>query len=105
MKRKLCIFTIVGLVASSFAAFAQNNPQAADAASSTPAAASTNEIAQAQPAPDAAASTNAPVAEVAAPTAAVAPDPVAQGAQPGAIIPLIVMDDVPLTDAIKNLAR
>ncbi|PYJ06321.1 MAG: hypothetical protein DME25_06950, partial [Verrucomicrobia bacterium] len=26
-------------------------------------------------------------------------------AQPGAVIPLIVMDDVPLTDAIKNLAR
>lgn len=25
--------------------------------------------------------------------------------QPGAVIPLIVMDDVPLTDAIKNLAR
>src|SRR5262249_6859848 len=26
-------------------------------------------------------------------------------AQPSSIIPLIVMDDVPLTDAIKNLAR
>ena len=25
--------------------------------------------------------------------------------QPGAVIPLIVMDDVPLTDAIRNLAR
>ncbi len=27
------------------------------------------------------------------------------GAPPGGVIPLIVMDDVPLTDAIKNLAR
>ena len=26
-------------------------------------------------------------------------------AQPNAVIPLIVMDDVPLTDAIRNLAR
>ena len=43
------------------------------------------------PVADAAASTNAPVATSQAPGAA--------------IIPLIVMDDVPLTDAIKNLAR
>jgi len=58
MKRKLCIFTLVGLVAGSFASFAQNNPPAAEAT----APASTNEIAQAQPAPDAASATNTPAA-------------------------------------------
>jgi type II secretory pathway component GspD/PulD (secretin) len=137
MKRKLCIFTFVGLVACSFAACAQNNPPAADAAAPSPAPASTNEIAQAQPAPDASAATNAPAAGTNAPAAdaagtstnAPAPDaaaaapatpapdaaaaapatPAADAAaaapQPGAVIPLIVMDDVPLTDAIKNLAR
>lgn len=45
------------------------------------------------------AATNAPAAS--APT-----DSLSQtNIQPGAVIPLIVMDDVPLTDAIKNLAR
>src|SRR5260221_1006260 len=107
MKRKLCIFTFVGLVASSFAAFAQNTPPAADAASSTNAApASTNEVAQAQPPADASAATNAPAADAAATTAAPASADAATAApQPGAVIPMIVMDDVPLTDAIKNLAR
>jgi type II secretory pathway component GspD/PulD (secretin) len=138
MKRKLCIFTFIGLVASTLAACAQNNPPAADAAAPSTAPASTNEIAQAQPAPDASAatnapaastnappadasapstnapaadasapSTNAPAAEVVAPAAPVtsAPDAAAAAPQPGAVIPLIVMDDVPLTDAIKNLAR
>ena len=132
MKRKLCIFTFVGLVASTLAACAQNNPPAADAAVPNTAPPSTNLIAQAQPAPDPspdtnapAASTNAPAADVSAPAtnapavdasaavtnapaadvvAAPAPD-AAAAPQPGAVIPLIVMDDVPLTDAIKNLAR
>lgn len=40
-------------------------------------------------------------AEASAPAA---PRP-ALASQPGALIPLIVMDDVPLTDAIRNLAR
>ena len=94
--------------------------QAADpaAANNTPAAATTN-----APAADAAvapaATTNAPAADASAPTTnnAAATDAAAQPtagvsstdtnapAQPGAVIPLIVMDDVPLTDAIKNLAR
>ena len=116
MKRKLCIFTIVGLVASSFASFAQNNPPAADAGGATAPAASTNEIAQAAPPAEAtAASTNAPAGDVtaAAPAtnapvadvSAATPAPADAAPQPGAVIPLIVMDDVPLTDAIKNLAR
>jgi type II secretory pathway component GspD/PulD (secretin) len=49
---------------------------------------------------DTATDTNAAPAAPAAPAAAPSTAP-----QPGAVIPLIVMDDVPLTDAIKNLAR
>ena len=127
MKRKLCIFTFIGLVASTLAACAQNNPPAADAAVPNTAPASTNEVAQAQPAPDASAATNAPAASTNAPVAdASAPSTMHpplrspqrprrrsprrltrphRAPQPGAVIPLIVMDDVPLTDAIKNLAR
>lgn len=138
MKRKLCIFTFVGLVASTLAACAQNNSPAADAAVPNTAPASANQIAQAQPAPEpsaatneAATSTNAPAADASAPAtnapvadasapvtnapaadvvaatppATPAPDAAAAAPQPGAVIPLIVMDDVPLTDAIKNLAR
>jgi type II secretory pathway component GspD/PulD (secretin) len=114
MKRKLCILTLVGLVAWSFAAFAQTTPTDGQPAgtNASVAAAPPIEVAQAQPAPEsAAASTNAAVADAqAAPTSAPASSPApADGAassmQPGAVIPLIVMDDVPLTDAIKNLAR
>ena len=116
MKRKLCILTCVGLVAWSFAAVAQSNPPAGDAASANASVTTTNDAAQvAQPAPENSApatnstpaGTNAPAADAAAQppvtTAAAAADQAAP--QPGAVIPLIVMDDVPLTDAIKNLAR
>jgi type II secretory pathway component GspD/PulD (secretin) len=54
------------------------------------------------PPPDAAAPAPAAVVEVPGAAPAVVTN---DTAQPGAIIPLIVMDDVPLTDAIKNLAR
>jgi len=95
-------------------AFAQHNPPPAD---QQPAAApaSTNAAPADQPAT---AETPAPAATVAAADTAAqqAADTAAQAApateaatnapaQPGAVIPLIVMDDVPLTDAIKNLAR
>jgi type II secretory pathway component GspD/PulD (secretin) len=56
-----------------------------------------------------AASTNAPAADsaqtAAVPATTSTADQTNAVPQPGAIIPLIVMDDVPLTDAIKNLAR
>jgi len=115
MKRKLCIFTLVGLVASSFAAFAQTTtPTSTDtqpAGTNSSVAAPPVEVAQAQTAApeSAASSTNATLADAqsaASAAPAAAPADVAGGsAQPGAVIPLIVMDDVPLTDAIKNLAR
>ena len=79
MKRILLTFTLVGILATCLAGFAQTNSPAADAAvSSAPV------VAAPAPAPEAATPSNA---------------------QPDAIIPLIVMDDVPLTDAIRNLAR
>lgn len=120
MKRKLCIFTLVGLVAWSFASVAQTTPSAGQPAVASASATSTNDAVQAQPAPDSAApatnapaatapaadATNAPPADATAqPAATPASDQAAAAAQPGAVIPLIVMDDVPLTDAIKNLAR
>lgn len=110
MKRKLCILTFVGLVAWSFAAFAQTTPPAGQPASAG--VTTTNDPAPPQPAPEvapAAPDTNAPAADTNAQPAVVpatAPgDQAAAAPQPGAVIPLIVMDDVPLTDAIKNLAR
>src|SRR5450759_2561938 len=70
MKRILLTFTLVGMLATGLAGFAQTNSPAADAPPPAPEAATPSSI-----------------------------------AQPDAIIPLIVMDDVPLTDAIRNLAR
>ena len=132
MKRIFLALTFVGTLAGCLAGFAQTSSPAADttatAASVTPAKDATPPAAAAEvasaaqaPAPAAAASTPptpaapAPAAaEVAAnnavpPAAAVSTatpaDSSADTAQPKAIIPLIVMDDVPLTDAIRNLAR
>ena len=74
-----------------------------------PAAAQVAATDAAQPAP---AATNPPATEApaaaAVPATATAPDTAktdAGAAQPNVVIPLIVMDDVPLTDAIRNLAR
>ncbi len=126
MKSKLCILTLVGLAAWSLAAVAQDSPPAGDLQSTNTSVITTNdpapptaenkEAAPAAEAKDAAADTN--VVQMAAnETPAAAP---ATGdtnaatsttiqtnapAEPGGVIPLIVMDDVPLTDAIKNLAR
>src|SRR6266404_2219619 len=71
-----------------------------------PPEAATN-AAPAMPATPGEAATNAMPAAAATPAeaapAAVAPVP--EGTHPGAVMPLVVMDEVPLTDAIKNLAR
>src|ERR1035437_5544943 len=80
MKRILLTFTLVGILATCLAGFAQTNSPTADAAAS-----SAPVVAAPAPAPEAATPSSI--------------------AQPDVIIPLIVMDDVPLTDAIRNLAR
>jgi len=130
MKSKKCILTLVGLVACQLAGMAQTDPATTDG---QPAASgiTTNVTDQATaPAPETPPATPpADPAAMPADAAAVPADPAgapAEGVesapaagdtnapaavvsdgtnQPGAIIPLIVMDDVPLTDAIKNLAR
>src|SRR6266571_3199831 len=89
MNPKLRPAIIIGLLASSLACTAQNNPPAAAA----PAAAE-------QPVATPAAETTAP-AETNAPAVVTAP----ATAQPGTILPLIVMDEVSLREAIRNLAR
>jgi type II secretory pathway component GspD/PulD (secretin) len=99
MKRILLSLTLVGIVACSLAGFAQTPSPASDA---TAASATTIQDA-AQPA---ASPAQAPAAEAPAPAAAPeAANAASSPAQTGAVIPLIVMDDVPLTDAIRNLAR
>jgi type II secretory pathway component GspD/PulD (secretin) len=118
MKQKLCILTLVGLVAWSLAAVAQDQPPAGEPHSASTSSTSTNDAAP--PAAEASQATkvtllaaNEPAApaETTAPAAAdttVAASTTIQTnatAEAGGAIPLIVMDDVPLTDAIKNLAR
>jgi type IV pilus assembly protein PilQ len=90
MKTKIQI-VILALATGGLAAYAQDDN------ANPPAAAPPAEVAQATPAP-ASAPPPAPAPAPAAPAAA-AP------ANPNEAVPLIVIDDVPLTDAIRNLAR
>ena len=76
-----------------------NAPAAETAGTNAPAADTTGTNAPAAPAATAAAPAPAATAATASASDTNAPAPV------GGVIPLIVMDDVPLTDAIKNLAR
>src|SRR5690242_1805025 len=134
MKAKTSLFTILGLAACCWAGFAQNNEPAPSGDNSAagnqvqPATPPGTDGSAAKP--DSAAPTPTPTpgnaAEAPAPASglvaanepAKADAPKAEAtttnaadanastnASSGAVIPLIVMDDVPLTDAIKNLAR
>jgi type II secretory pathway component GspD/PulD (secretin) len=117
MKRILLTFTLVGILATSLAGFAQTNTPAADSAAPAATPAPATDTAPADAAPAAAPAIEVPAAvatnsaaQPVTPASEAAPSPVeaakASGiAQPDAVIPLIVMDDVPLTDAIRNLAR
>lgn len=101
---------MVGLIAGCVAAYAQETPPPANPTDGAPAA----EQAAPPPALEQTAADPAPAAEPAAPPAAppivneavpAASAPAMEAGSAGMVIPLIVMDDVPLTDAIKNLAR
>ncbi len=125
MKAKLSILLLVGWAAGTLAGFAQTNSPVAGSAAAPPEVASTNDVASPAPAPTAppqeALAANASTPAESAAKAAASPGapaaanetPAASGtsaaesapADPGAVIPLIVMDEVPLTDAIRNLAR
>ncbi len=128
MKRILIALTLVGILATTLAGFAQTPAPAGDATATAatvtaamdaapPIAAPDNALVAQVPAP-AAPPDQAPTAEAPAPAtpaatpppaeaAAAAPDAVktSKADQSSAVIPLIVMDDVPLIDAIRNLAR
>lgn len=112
MKPSLSLFAIVGLSAFSLAASAQTNPPAGSEASQAAAADITPAVAE----PALASDGDAPlIAAVTQATDAGSPEAAAEPvttsadtnapSDPKAIIPLIVMDDVPLTDALRNLAR
>jgi type II secretory pathway component GspD/PulD (secretin) len=92
MKPKLSLFTLVGLATTTLAALAQTN---------SPAVAGTKAPSDAVQPSAAAEARETPASETSAARGSVKLAP----AQPGAIIPLIVMEDVPLTEAIRNLAR
>ncbi len=101
MKAKTIVLVLSGLVAGCLAVSAQDNSTAANPATTDTAAPAAIVVAQADPAPAAPPAESAPAAT---PAAEVVKPPAAVSASPQ-VIPLIVMDDVPLTDAIKNLAR
>ena len=99
MKAKLATLTLVGLVACRLA-LAQTNTAAAQPASAETTLAQANTVA-AQPA--SAETTPAQANTTAAQPASAETTPAP--AQPGAVIPLIQFQDVPITTAIENLAR
>jgi len=107
MKSKLFILSFVGLVACQLAGKAQTEPN--NTKDTQPADAGTTNATENVTAPAAIAPAVAPTepagAPADAPESAPAVADVTATNQSGAIIPLITMDDVPLTDAIKNLAR
>lgn len=109
MKPKLILTTLGVLVATAMMTHAQQSAEpATPAPAETPAAAPAEQPA-ASPAPVVAEATPAPAAETAAPATAAAPAATEAAAAPtggsSGVIPLIVIDDTPLLDAIRNLAR
>ncbi len=118
MKLKVCLLTLVALLACAWATVAQTNTPTGEPVAAEPKAEDAAATPSAPPTPSAPATPGAevppsePLAATPAPAVAPAPDAAVVAApakpvapQPGAIIPLIVMDDVPLTDGIRNLAR
>src|SRR5262245_9622197 len=101
MKPKIILLMFTGLLAGSVAALGQDNPPTATAA-----AGSTNAGADVI-----VTSTNAVASDLSTNVTAEATNSVAGASDAAAastnapVIPLIVMDEVPLSDAIKNLAR
>ncbi len=87
MKHKL-ITLVLSIATTGLVSFGQDNSSPPAVADKAPVLAQADKPAAAQPAP--------------------AAQPAANGQQPGApdeVVPLIVIDEVPLTDAIRNLAR
>jgi type II secretory pathway component GspD/PulD (secretin) len=100
MKSKIISMIFGGLLAGSVAVSAQNTAPVAEPATDN---GTSNTNAAATPPGTAAVQTDSAAPSSAAPT--VVEDNHKDASNAPAVIPLIVMDDVPLTDAIKNLAR
>jgi type II secretory pathway component GspD/PulD (secretin) len=100
MKSKIIIAMFSGLLAGSMAVSAQGNPPVTATAAESSATNATGAATSAATQPAVAADTTASATGAATTAADTA---VASNAVP--VIPLIVMDEVPLTDAVKNLAR
>jgi type IV pilus assembly protein PilQ len=99
MKLKLTFVSLVAIAASGLVAIAQT---------AEPAAGDTNQPAATSATPPATQDTNAAttaMADTNAPAATSATTNAPAQRDPNAVMPLISMEDVPLTDAIKNLAR
>jgi type II secretory pathway component GspD/PulD (secretin) len=101
MKLKLTFVSLVAIVASGLVAIAQTAEPAAGGDTNQPAA-----TPAAPPAtPDTNAAATTATADTNAPAAPSATTNAPAMRDPNAVMPLISMEDVPLTDAIKNLAR
>jgi hypothetical protein len=100
MKKKLTAL-LLGLATSGLVSFAQDNTTPDGPAKDAPPPADNVNLAETTPAAPASAPADKP-----APGAPAQPDQAAPDAAKGdEIVPLIVIDDVPLTDAVRNLAR
>jgi len=103
MNAKSRLLALVGLMAFAIAGYTQTNDSAGAAAAASPAAESAAPATTAPPVAQAA--PPAAATEAVAPTSTSAAATTSVALPTGTVIPLIVMDEVPLTDAIKNLAR
>src|SRR5262245_28186340 len=102
MKKKLAAL-LLGLATSGLVSFGQDNNAQEVPVKDTPPATDNVKLAETTPAAPAAAPADKPAAAAATPVAEQPATPAAPGGDE--IVPLIVIDDVPLTDAIRNLAR
>jgi type II secretory pathway component GspD/PulD (secretin) len=102
MKPKIIIMMFSGLLAGSVAVSGQTNSAAADTATATNAAPQTEATASTNATAEATATTPAATSAEAVPSTEAPAHAVVTNSP---VIPLIVMDEVPLTDAVKNLAR
>jgi type II secretory pathway component GspD/PulD (secretin) len=109
MKTKTILLMLSGLLAGSLAVSAQDNPPATNAGQPESAASTNPENTNSTGAPTGpgtdAAATESETTGTTTTQIMVAPGEAPAEPELKAAIPLIVMDDVPLTDAIKNLAR
>jgi type II secretory pathway component GspD/PulD (secretin) len=111
MKRNLIVLSLAGFLGSGLITLAQTDAPAGGTAAPATTPAPADSTVTPAPTPTPATPEATPASAAAAPAAPATPEATPAPAtnsvtrDPNAVIPLIVMDEVPLTDAIKNLAR